>query len=190
MQQLGEPLRGRSGRALLLTPDGAARLSEWIDHQLRDLAHVRAELARGTAPGAIIRDRPGAIAIGQSEFRDWARGRVWDCTRDHSECCVVASFHQPPLEIIDRSAVRSRLTHYPDQSLVSHLLLGARTDADVELQFVLVPHLTTLPFGFKSVISEVDRLEGYQWYRSFGALPYAPMYLHTKAAPAAKYCAR
>ena len=170
----------------LLTPDGAARLSGWIDHQLRDLAHVRAELTRGTAPGAIVRDRPGAIAIGQSEFQDWARGRVWDCTLDHSDCCVVASFHQPPLEIIDRSAVRHRLTHYPDQSLVSHLLLGARTDADVELQFVLVPHLTTLPFGFNSVMSEVDRLEGYQWYRSFSAIPYAPMYLNGQGSTARK----
>jgi hypothetical protein len=76
---------------------------------------------------------------------------------------VVSSFHHPPLEIIDRAEVKRSLAHYPDQSLVSHLLLGARTDADVELQFVLVPHLTTLPFGFKSVISEVDRLESYQW---------------------------
>jgi integrase len=98
----------------------------------------------------------------------------------------VADFHQPPLEIVDRVEVKARLSHYPDQSLVSHLLLGARTDADVELQFVLVPHLTTLPFGFKSVMSEVDRLEGYGWYRSFGAIPFAPMYLNGQGATARK----
>ena len=170
----------------LLTPAGAARLSGWIDHQLRDLAHIRAELARGTPPGDIGRDRPDAIAIGQSEFRDWARGLVWDCTLDSSPCCVVAAFHQPPLEIIDRAAVKQRLSHYPDQALVSHLVLGARTDADVELQFVLVPHLTTLPFGFQSVLSEVDRLEGYDWYRSFTSIPYAPMYFNGQGATSRK----
>ena len=170
----------------LLTPAGAARLSGWIDHQLRDLAHIRAELARGTPPGDIGRDRPDAIAIGQSEFRDWARGLVWDCTLDSSPCCVVAAFHQPPLEIIDRAAVKQRLSHYPDQALVSHLVLGARTDADVELQFVLVPHLTTLPFGFQSVLSEVDRLEGYDWYRSFASIPYAPMYFNGQGATSRK----
>ena len=170
----------------LLTPAGAARLSGWIDHQLRDLAHIRAELARGTPPGDIGRDRPDAVAIGQSEFRDWARGLVWDCTLDSSPCCVVAAFHQPPLEIIDRAAVKQRLSHYPDQALVSHLVLGARTDADVELQFVLVPHLTTLPFGFQSVLSEVDRLEGYDWYRSFTSIPYAPMYFNGQGATSRK----
>ena len=170
----------------LLTPSGAARLSGWIDHQLRDLAQVRSELALGVAPGAIMRDRPGPIAIGQSEFQSWARGRVWDCTFDQNPCCVVSSFHHPPLEIIDRAEVQRSLAHYPDQSLVSHLLLGARTDADVELQFVLVPHLTTLPFGFQSVISEVDRLESYQWYRSFPSIPYAPMYLNGQGATARK----
>ena len=170
----------------LLTPSGAARLSGWINHQLRDLAHVRAELARGVEPGAIIRDRPGPVAIGQSEFLSWARGRVWDCTLDLNPCCVVASFHHAPLEIIDRAEVQRSLAHYPDQSLVSHLLLGARIDADVELQFVLVPHLTTLPFGFKSVLSEVDRLESYQWYRSFAFIPFAPMYLNGQGATARK----
>jgi len=170
----------------LLTPAGAARLRGWLDHQLRDLAHIRSELARGVPPGSVVRDRPGPIAIGQSEFQAWARGRVWDCTLDHGPCCVVADFHQPPLEIIDRAEVKARLAHYPDQSLVSHLLLGARTDADVELQFVLVPHLTTLPFGFKSVMSEVDRLESYGWYRSFGTIPFAPMYLNGQGATARK----
>jgi hypothetical protein len=90
----------------LLSPEGAARLRAWFDHQLRDLTHVRNELARGVAPGSIIRDRPSPIAIGQSEFRDWARGRVWDCTLDRGPCCVVADFHQPPLEIVDRVEVR------------------------------------------------------------------------------------
>ncbi len=55
-----------------------------------------------------------------------------DCTLDRGPCCVVADFHQPPLEIVDRVEVKARLAHYPDQSLVSHLLLGARTDADVK----------------------------------------------------------
>jgi len=118
----------------LLTPSGAARFSGWVDHQLRDLAHLRAELARGTAPGSIIRDRPGPIAIGQSEFQSWARGRVWDCTLDEGPCCVVSNFHHPPLEIIDRAEVQRSLSYYPDQSLVSNLLLGARIDADVELK--------------------------------------------------------
>ena len=132
---------------------------------------MRAEKARGTPPGDIIRDRPDAIAIGQSEFLEWARGRVWDCTLAASACCTVADFSAAPLEIVSRSEVRRRLEHYPDQFLISNLLEGARLDADVELQFVLVPHLTTLPFGFESVEKEVNRLEEYGWYRSFPVNP-------------------
>ena len=185
-QPAGPPGKCPSDAYELLTPEGAARLSAWVAHQLRDLAHIRSELARGVKPADVVRDRPGAIAIGQSEFRDWARGRVWDCTLDRSPCCVVAAVSEPPLEIISRDEVRRRLEHYPDQALVSHLLLGARIDADVELQFVLIPHLTTLPFGFQSVMSEIDRLEGYQWYRSFSTLPYAPMYLNGQGSTARK----
>ena len=170
----------------LLTPAGARRLTEWVDHQLRDLQHVRSEIKRGTPPGDILRDRPGAIAIGQSEFHEWARGLVWDCTLDASPCCTIADFRATPLEIVDRAEVRRRLEHYPDQFLVSNLLEGARLDADVELQFVLVPHLTTLPFGFGSIEKEINRLEGYGWYQSFPHIPYAPMYFNGQGATARK----
>ena len=185
-EALGTPAECPRDARDLLTPTGARRLTSWVDHQLRDLEHVRAEKARGTPPGDIIRDRPDAIAIGQSEFLEWARGRVWDCTLAASACCTVADFSTTPLEIVSRAEVRRRLEHYPDQFLISNLLEGARLDADVELQFVLVPHLTTLPFGFESVEKEVNRLEAYGWYRSFPVIPYAPMYLNGQGATARK----
>ena len=55
-----------------------------------------ATVCGGTAPAAAVaRNRPPPLAIGQSELYEWARGLVWDCTRETSECCVVADFHAP-----------------------------------------------------------------------------------------------
>eukprot|EP00965_Chrysotila_dentata_P071002 2346390-Pleurochrysis_carterae.AAC.1 len=54
--------------------------------------------------------------------------------------------------------LEKRLRGYPDQRLVSFVLEGVRLEADVELQTVLVPHLTSLPLGYASVRKEIRRL--------------------------------
>lgn len=111
---------------------------------LTDLTSIRDQLADGVAPEDIRRGRRHAIAIGQTEISEWARDRVWDC---RSACCVLSDFHAALDTHLDLTYLESRLRHYPDQYLAANILEGVRLDADVELQSLWVPHLSSLPFG-------------------------------------------
>ena len=81
---------------------------------------------------------------------------------------------------------KRKLTTYPDQNMLSHLLEGVRFEADVELQTVLVPHLISLPKGFASVRNELYRLQTLGWYRFFDSLPFWPIYLNGQGATSRK----
>lgn len=71
-----------------------------------------------------------------------------------------------------------RLWHkVPDQALLSYLLEGVRLEADVELQIVLVPHLTSLPLGFSSVEKEIRRLQSEQVANGDAPTPTHPKHL-------------
>jgi len=166
----------------MLTDTAQHRLSEWLEAARADLVILRDALARGVDPDKVVRRRPRPIAIGQSEMHPWARGRVWDCTLEAEPCCVVADFHAPILENLAQDELSTRLRHYPDQTLVANLVDGARLDADVELQLVLVPHLLSLAHGYESVAKELRRLEDAGWYRSFPHIPYMPMYFNGNGA--------
>ena len=166
----------------MLTDEGRVRLTEWLEAQRADLQSIRDGLARGESPADVRRLRPQPIAIGQSEMLPWARGRVWDCTLEASQCCVVADFHAPILENLNRGVLSDRLFHYADQALVSNLVEGAKLDADVELQLVLIPHLLSIAFGYASVAKELKRLEAAGWYKSFPYIPYFPMYFNGNGA--------
>ena len=170
----------------MLTGEGRRRLEAWMEATRQDLVTVRDGLEQGLKPDEIERRRPKAVAIGQSELVPWARGRVWDCRKEVSDCCIVADFRAPILENLARGELRRRLSHYPDQTLVANLLEGARLDADVELQLVLVPHLLSLAKGYASVAKELKRLEGEGWYRSYIDIPFMPMYFNGQGAAARK----
>lgn len=74
-------------------------------------------------------------------------------------------------------ALRRGGHRYPDQTLLSYLLEGIRLDADVELQLVMVPHLTSLPMSFASVEKELRMLRGLTRCDFFCSLPFFPMNL-------------
>lgn len=168
----------------MLLPEGWARLAVWVEAQVADLLHIQKRLEAGIAPELIRRaERPRPIAIGQSEFRPWARGIVWDCRQ---ACCKPLDFSEIPNSGLDRARMADWWHRYPDQTLISYLLEGVRLDADVELQLVLVPHLTSLPLGFASVEKELRRLHGLQWYDFFSSLPFVPMYCNGQGAVARK----
>ena len=170
----------------MLTEAGQQRLGEWLEAARLDLVKLRDELARGANPDNIERRRPQPIAIGQSEMHPWAQGRVWDCTLETGACCVIADFQAPILENLNRAVLAERLHHYPDQTLLANLVDGARLDADVELQLVLVPHLFSLAHGYESVAKELRRMESAGWYRSFPHIPYFPMYFNGNGAVSRK----
>ncbi|KAL3918049.1 MAG: hypothetical protein SGPRY_006156 [Prymnesium sp.] len=168
----------------MLMPGAWVRLREWVDAQVKDLLHIQERLRAGTPPQLIPREgRPRAITIGQSEFQPWARDVVWDCRQ---RCCAPLEASRIPESGLSRDVMREWWHHYPDQALLSYLLEGVRLEADVELQLVLVPHLTSLPMGFTSVEKELRRLHGLGWYHFFASLPFMPMYCNGQGAVAWK----
>ncbi|KAL3926660.1 MAG: hypothetical protein SGPRY_003197, partial [Prymnesium sp.] len=104
---LPPPTRGRSGPPVcplatdMLLPEGWARLTSWVEAQVADLLHIRGRIDAGVAPDLIQRaGRLRPIAIGQSEFRTWARGVVWDCRQ---ACCTPLDFSEIPDSGLDRA---------------------------------------------------------------------------------------
>ena len=167
----------------LYSKRGRETAQGWFTRARDDMLHIRDRLDLGAPPAEISRDRPPATALGQDlETEPWARGLVWDCTFQRSDCCVVADFHRPLESHLDLAYLHDRLRHYPDQTLVANIVEGVRLDADTELQNVLVPHLSSLPFGYASVEKELRRLHGLGWYSFHSAPPFYPMYFNGQGA--------
>ena len=167
----------------LLLQQGVEKIERWLDVLRLDLTSIRDQLADGVPPTEVHRHRMSSIAVGQSETQPWARDRVWDC---RGPCCIVSDFQAPMETHFKLPYLRSRLQHYPDQFLVANLLEGVRLDADVELQAVFVPHLTSLPLGFASVERELRRLHSLGWYDFFEDMPFYPMYFNGQGTTARK----
>ena len=156
------------------------RVRRWLVDQLEDLVCVRDK------GDDCERSRPRAMAIGQSELVPQARWRVWDCREAPESCCTVLDYHASidPTFNIDYLSVR--LKDYPDRRLVSLLVEGVRFLADVELQSVFIPHLTSISKGYASVEKELHRLSEKDWYRFYASPPFWPMYFNGQGATARK----
>lgn len=164
----------------ILTEAGRQRLDSWVDSVRTDLRGIRQQLHEGVAADYVSRSlRPRPIAVGQTELHAWARGIVWDCRR-------ALDFKALPESGLNIPLMRQLWHQLPDQALLSYLLEGVRLEADVELQIVLVPHLTSLPMGFASVEKEIRRLQKLTWYDFFLDLPFLPMYINGQGAVARK----
>lgn len=171
----------------MMLPATQTLVTAWLRHALRDLKDLHDATEAGTAQafadGRRRRDRPRPLAIGRFELHEWARDRVWDC---RAQCCRLLDFTAPIRTHLNLDYLRERLHDYPDQHLVSNLLEGVRLDADVELQSVFVPHLVSLPLGYRSVEKELRRLQGLGWYTFFPEFPFWPIYLNGQGSAARK----
>ena len=171
----------------MMLPATQTLVVSWLRHTLRDLKELRDATAAGTArafaDGTRRRDRPRPLAVGRLELHLWARDRVWDC---RAACCQLLNFRAPIRTHLNLEYLRLRLQTYPDQYLVANVLEGVRLDADVELQSVFVPHLVSLPLGYRSVAKELRRLHGLGWYAFFPDFPFWPLYLNGQGATARK----
>ena len=171
----------------MMLPSTRTLVVSWLREALQDMIHIRATVAEGKAAemvaGSIRRSRPRALAVGRNELYEWARDRVWDC---RSACCQLLDFRAPIRTHLNLDYLRRRLESYPDQHLVSNVLEGVRLEADVEDQSVFVPHLVSMPTGFKSVSKEVRRLRSLSWYEFFPDFPFWPLYLNGQGSVARK----
>ena len=99
-------------------------------------------------PG-VARQRPKACAYAYSCLSPRYRGCIWD-NRDPSNVKPLDFTTVQPthlnLEFYDRE-----MANHPDQELYSMMVHGIRFQADIDEQFVVLPHLLSLADAFGSV---------------------------------------
>ena len=162
----------------LLLPEAADKLTHWLHWALNDLTCIRDE------GDACSRRRPPVMVISQEELHPHFRGIVWDFRSSPSSCGVPLDYHADLRHTLNVDFFTRELFDYPNQRIVSMIRDGVRYMADVELQGVFIPHLTSLPKGFASVHKEFKRLhaEPLGWYGFHANLPFFPAYYNARGA--------
>ena len=116
--------------------------------------------------------------ISLSHFCEGVFPSIWDMRKKNAE-----GFYEPldftaPLQ--DRSAlglefIASYLKGTRDQDIVSQVTqVGVRFDAEVPYQLVILPHLVTMPPGFKATCSELERLSKLGYCEFLEGIPFCP----------------
>ena len=118
------------------------------------------------------RDKPPAIAIGQDQVHECARGYVFDC---REAPCKLLDYEEQLSTDWNLEYLRSKLEGYPDQRLASNVLEGVRLEADGELMTVLSPQLVSVGPGYGSVQRTVRELHTLGFYDFFAELPFWPI---------------
>ena len=116
------------------------------------------------------------LVIGQDQFLEQARGIIWDC-RGFVEGlpAIPMDFSAAPNSDLNNAFIFESLSLWPDQELVGFLYDGVQFQANLPLQIVLGPHLSSLSAAWDSVNSEILRLEGLNYYDIIHALPSIPI---------------
>ena len=116
------------------------------------------------------------LVIGQDQFLERARGIIWDCRGFvHDLPAVPMDFSTAPNSDLNNDFIMESLSSWPDQELVGFLIDGVQFRANLPLQIVLGPHLSSLTNAWGSVDSEIVRLESLGYYDIFSALPFLPI---------------
>lgn len=167
-RQRATSYRPRSVADILL-PAALELVAGW---RRREEADLRAYLSLGSA----ARRTNAPLAIGQDLFHPEARGIVWDLRSKVDGVYLPLDF-SAPLE--SRTLMPDALEaavgpDFPDRELLSFVRHGVRFKADVALQLVLLPHLTTLGAAASSVHKELLRLAARGWYSFWDDFPFLP----------------
>jgi hypothetical protein len=156
------------------------RWRTWMQRTLEDLVCIR---DNGVD---CERQRPGVLVIAQSELYAWARGIVWDFRRAPRNCAVPLAYDTPSRSTLNADYFRQELDTYPNQRILGMIETGVIYQADVELHAVFVPHLASLPKGFRAVDKELRRLRAKEWYEYFSHPPFWPLYCNGQGSQARK----
>jgi len=156
---------------------------KWLKESLADLMNID---KNGVNARRVL---PELVVISQQDLYGWARGRVFDCTFETSECCIPLDLSAAPNTHLNTAFLERELREYPDRAGVANVVEGVRLEADVELHSVLMWHLQSLPLAMSSVGKELNRMAQppLRWYRFFEVSPpYWPIYFNGNGAVARK----
>ena len=129
------------------------------------------------------------LILGQSYFVPEARGIIWDMRKRNG-----AGFYEP-LDFaatlkthLDLGYLREFLRRSRDKAMVQQLTeCGVTFDATVPLQLVLLPHLISLPPGYRRVDKELHRLNDCGYLELIDHIPFLPNRSIMQGSVARKY---
>ena len=157
----------------LVTAEGRRKIDRWVEGALNDLKRMK---SLGRAAGRQFNE---VLVLTQRDLYPEARGVIWDLRRgEHGE--VVPLDFQAPLEThlnldyLQWQCDHGYLKNYPDQELISQLMLGVSYKDDLDLQIVLLPHLISFADGCEQIQTEVEKYVEHGWYSLHRLLPYVP----------------
>ena len=164
----------------VMPPAVYRRIETWFQLALADLVCMRDEGVD------CDRHRPPVLVIARDELYPWARGHVWDFRRSPKECGFPLDYQSGRQPTLNADFFRQELKDYPNQRILGMIEDGVIYQADVEMQGVFIPHLESLPKGYKAVAKELHRLNKLGWYDFTAHIPFWPLYFNAQGSTARK----
>ena len=157
----------------LIALDGRKKIDRWLDGAVTDLQRMK---QMGRAAGQKFNE---VLVLTQEDLFPEARGVIWDLRRAGEGNVVLPDFQvkvetHPNLEYLRWQCEKGLLKEYPDQELVSQLMLRVSYKDELDLQIVLLPHLISFVDGCKQIQAEVKELVSHGWYSLHESLPFVP----------------
>ena len=156
------------------------RILHWLALSLADLVCMR---DHGVD---CERHRPPVLVIGRDELYPWARDHIWDFRKSPAQCGFPLDYQAKLQPTLDAAFFAKELVDYPNQRILGMIEHGVVYMADVEMQGVFIPHLTSMPKGFKAITKELHRLHKLGWYDFFADVPFWPLYFNAQGSTARK----
>jgi len=127
------------------------------------------------------------LILGQSDFVEQARGVVWDLRRAAEGVIEPVDFMAEAEGNLNVRLINQLLSDCPDLELRDHLQYGVDYKADLALQVVLLPHMSSLAPCVDLIELELERLIDSKWHELFPTLPFLPLRLSPKGAVTRKF---
>ena len=161
----------------LLLPAAHTRLIHWLRANARDIQDMLTNGAASKRP-----HKPKPLVLGQSEFVPEARGLVWDLRGAARGVIVPLDFAAAPVHDLNIGRLQHLLGDCPDKELIDHLVRGVDFKAELPLQAVFLPHMTSLAPHVALVEREIERLVDCKWHEILPSVPFLPMRLNPNGA--------
>ena len=151
----------------ILTADALRKIADWYAGWAPDMARNAAfemppDLSKADQQEVLLAHRRWRtpLCLGEEAFVPEAFGVIWDLRQRHADGYFVPLDYEQPLRThLDLAYIRTALKRSRDLDMLSQLVdTGVTFGADVPMQIVLLPHLTSLPTGYRRVDRELHRL--------------------------------
>ena len=162
----------------------AARLLERFQTELRRMDEFDIAMLEGLEGEARLqalieyREFSSPILIPLSGFCDGVAPILWDMRTKHADGHFVPLDLTLPLQsrsALDLAFIATYLKGTRDLDIVSQVTeTGVRFDADLPYQIAIMPHLVTMPPGFKATDVELRRLAKLGYMEFLDMIPFCP----------------